>query len=359
MSGKTKKKAATRAAIIEQLLTEKNFQDLGDHLTELETTHMSVEHLQETDVVRAVYRVLKHCPIVIFKNKAKCLLSKWKKLYKNHYFQPVNSSNFYLEDSKENTEHISLVQEENSPYPNKEQTLDTANSNSVSPSQDIAKGVETFVPENSAAAVEEHSEEHFVSHDPKSFGGKSASDHQDPARAKCVELLYGALVTHATDQQKTDRWQILAREIEEYVFALYSKNLKKYKNCIRSKVSNLKNRKNPHLQQNLFSGTLSSKEFAEMTVMEMANDELKQLRASYTESCIQEHSLPQVVDGTQTNKIKCKHCEKFNCKVTTIARGILFLPGWVRSANPDEQMMTYVICNECGEQWYHSKWICT
>ncbi|XP_020863157.1 transcription elongation factor A N-terminal and central domain-containing protein [Phascolarctos cinereus] len=358
MSDKTKKKVATRASIIEQLLTEKNFQDLGDHLTELETIHMSIEHLQETGVVRAVYRVLKHCPIVIFKKKAKCLLSKWKTLYKNHYFQPMNSSDFYLEDSKENTEHVSLVQEENSPYPSKEQILDTVNSNSMSSSQDNAKGVETFVPENSAAQVEEHSEEHFMNHDAKSIDSKSPW-HQDPMRAKCIELLYGALVTCATDQEKTDRWQILAREIEEYVFALYSKNLKKYKNCIRSKVSNLKNRKNPHLQQNLFSGTLSPKEFAEMTIMEMANDELKQLRASYTESCIQEHYLPQVVDGTQTNKIKCRRCEKFNCKVTVIARGTLFLPSWVRSANPDEEMMTYVICNECGEQWYHSKWICT
>ncbi|XP_068956702.1 transcription elongation factor A N-terminal and central domain-containing protein [Petaurus breviceps papuanus] len=354
MSDKTKKKAATRASIIEQLLTEKNFQDLGDHLTELETIHMSIELLQETNVVRAVYRVLKHCPVAIFKKKAKCLLSKWKTLYKNHYFPPVNNSNFYLEDSKENTKHVSLVQEENSPYPSKEQTLDTANPNSVTPSQDTTKGTETCVPENSAATVEEH----FVSQDPQSIGSESAW-RQDPTRAKCVELLCGALTTCATDEQEADRWQILARQIEEYVFVLYSKNLKKYKNCIRSKVSNLKNRKNPHLQQNLFSGTLSPKEFAEMTVMEMANDELKQLRASYTESCIQEHYLPQVVDGTQTNKIKCRRCEKFNCKVTVIARGTLFLPSWVRSANPDEQMMTYVICNECGEQWYHSKWICT
>ncbi|XP_043851866.1 transcription elongation factor A N-terminal and central domain-containing protein [Dromiciops gliroides] len=353
MSDKTKKKAAIKASIIEQLLTEKNFQDLGDHLTELETFHMNIEHLQETDIVRAVYRVLKHCPIVVFKKRAKCLLSKWKTLYKNQCFQPMNSSNFYLKDTKENTELVSLVQEENSPYPSQEQILEIANSNSVSLPQDVAKDVERIVPENSAAP-----EEHFGSHDPKSTGSRSAW-HEDPTRAKCVELLYGALVTCATDQQKTDCWHKLAREIEECVFALYSKNLRKYKNCIRSKVSNLKNRKNPHLQQNLFSGNLSPKEFAEMTVMEMAGDELKQLRASYTESCIQEHYLPQAADGTQTNKIKCRRCEKFNCKVTTITRGTLFLPSWVLRANPDEQMMTYVICNECGEQWYHSKWICT
>lgn len=177
-------------------------------------------------------------------------------------------------------------------------------------------------------------------------------------RCKCTDLLYKALTGSAKDEEETDKWLELSKEIEEHVFALHSKNDKKYKNCIRSKISNLKNPKSCNLKHNLFSGTLSPKAFAEMTVMEMASDELKQLRALYTESSIQEHQLPQVINGTQTNKIKCRRCEKSDCTVTMIARGTLFLPGWVRSTNPDEQMLTFVICNECGEQWYHSRWIC-
>ena len=127
---------------------------------------------------------------------------------------------------------------------------------------------------------------------------------------------------------------------------------------LHSKVANLKNPRNSHLQQNLLSGTMSPREFAEMTAMEMASQELKQLRASYTKSALREHYLPQVVEGTLTRKIKCERCEKFNCQVTVIPRGTLFLPSWVRNPGPDEEMMTYVICNECGEQWYHSKWVC-
>ncbi|ERE65901.1 transcription elongation factor A and central domain-containing protein [Cricetulus griseus] len=153
-----------------------------------------------------------------------------------------------------------------------------------------------------------------------------------------------------------ERKHIIARA--SLIEQLVSKsNIKKYKICIRSKVANLNNPKNSHLQQKLLSGTMSAREFAEMTVLDMANEELKQLRASYTESSIQEHHLPQTVEGTQTNKIKCRRCEKYNCKITVIARGTLFLPSWVQNSNPDEQM-TYVICNECGEQWYHSNWVC-
>ncbi|KAL2768993.1 transcription elongation factor A N-terminal and central domain-containing protein isoform 2 [Daubentonia madagascariensis] len=348
-----KSQIAARASLIEQLMSKRNFEDLGNHLTELEMIYVTKEHLQETDVVRAVYRVLKNCPSVALKKKAKCLLSKWKALYKDTHFKPRNSPKLLpTSGTKEENSRLSYDSSQ-------DEILGACNSNSVPLSQEVAKLSKIIVPENSAIQMEPK-EEHFGGGDPKSTGKGSSEllDPTTPVRTKCMELLYAALTSSSTDQPKPDLWQNFAREIEEHVFTLYSKNIKKYKTCIRSKVANLKNPRNSHLQQNLVSGTMSPREFAEMTVMEMANKELKQLRASYTESCIQEHYLPQVIDGTQTNKIKCKRCEKYNCKITVIARGTLFLPSWVRNSNPDEQMMTYVICNECGEQWYHSKWVC-
>ncbi|XP_012505248.1 PREDICTED: transcription elongation factor A N-terminal and central domain-containing protein [Propithecus coquereli] len=348
-----KSQVAARASLIEQLMSKRNFEDLGNHLTELEMIYVTKEHLQETDVVRAVYRVLKNCPSVALKKKAKCLLSKWKALYKDTPFKARNSPKLFpTSSSKEENSGLSYD-------PSQDEILDACNSNSVPLSQEVAKLSKIIVPENSAIQVEPK-EEHFGGGDSKSTGKGSSEllDPTTPVRTKCMELLYAALTSSSTDHTKDDLWQNFAREIEEHVFTLYSKNIKKYKTCIRSKVANLKNPRNSHLQQNLLSGTMSPREFAEMTVMEMANKELKQLRASYTESCIHEHYLPQVMDGTQTNKIKCRRCEKCNCKVTVIARGTLFLPSWVRNSNPDEQMMTYVICNECGKQWYHSKWVC-
>ncbi|XP_054437157.1 transcription elongation factor A N-terminal and central domain-containing protein [Pteronotus mesoamericanus] len=343
---------AARASLIEQLMSERNFEDLGNHLTELETLHVTKEHLQQTDVVRAVYRVLKNCPTVALKKKAKCLLSKWKALYKDPHFKPRDPTFFPTSGNNRNS-GLSYDSSQ-------EETLGSSSSGSLLSSQDVmAQATEVIVPEDSPSQMEPK-EEHVMGDGPKSTG-RGSSESLDPAvpvRIKCTELLYEALTSSSTDQPKAELWHNLAREIEEHIFTLYPRNLKKYKTCIRSKVANLKNPKNSHLQQNLLSGAMSPREFAEMTVMEMASKELKQLRASYTECGIQEHCLPQVTEGTPTKKIKCRRCEKFNCKVTVIARGTLFLPSWVRKSNPDEEMMTYVICNECGEQWYHSNWVC-
>ncbi|XP_007951009.1 transcription elongation factor A N-terminal and central domain-containing protein [Orycteropus afer afer] len=345
---------AARAARIEQLMSNRHFEDLGNHLTELEMIHVTKEHLQETDVVRVMYRVLKHCPTVALKKKAKCLLSKWKALYETTHFKPM-SNHELLSKSGKKEEKSGLSHD-----PSQDETLDISSSDDSQPScQDVAKAIEMIVPANSAVHVVPE-EGHYSGCDPTPTGKESSEllGPTMPVRTKCIELLYGALTSSPTDPPKADLWQKFAREIEEHIFALYSGNLKKYKTCIRSKVSNLKNPRNSHLQQNLLSGATSPREFAAMTALEMANQELKELRAAYTESSIQEHCLPQGLDGTQTNKIKCKRCEKYNCKVTVIARGALFLPSWVRNSSPDEQMMTYVICNECGEQWYHSKWVC-
>ncbi|XP_001515301.1 transcription elongation factor A N-terminal and central domain-containing protein [Ornithorhynchus anatinus] len=358
MSGK--KEVVTRASLLEQLLARKKFQDLGDHLAELETMHMTTEILQETNVIKVLYEVLRKCPLVAFKKKAKCLLAKWKALHKNTHLPTTSISKLFPESGDDGTAHFDVVQEEtlgSSQQRSKDEVLGTESLNNLLPSQNVpadVEGVVSKVGEIRVEALEPPSD------DPFPTAGES-SWSQDPVisvRHKAVGLLHGALTDSSSDQSKVDQGQKLAREIEEHIYALYSKTIKKYKNCIRSKVSNLRNPKNVHLQQNLFSGSLTPEAFAEMTVMDMASDELKRLRASYTETCVQEHHLPQVPEGTQTNKVKCRRCEKSDCKVTMISRGTLFLPSWVRRANPDEQMMTYVICNECGEQWYHSKWVC-
>ncbi|NXF09450.1 TEANC protein, partial [Smithornis capensis] len=352
-----------RTHCIEKLLSENNLQDIEDHLKALEDIDMTIEYLQGTEVTKVVYRVLKSCPSGELKKKAKQLLSKWKALYKNSCVQTMQVKKSVAVYMKEELEQCSVVPREQplSEGPCQQETVGGTDSNILITSQNV----NSVVCSNAGGSVNQlsSSEEllrNTVNEDSKSVVSE-ASLQQDPMRAlrcKCTDLLYKALIGSATDEEETVKWRELSKEIEEHIFALHAKKDKKYKNCIRSKISNLKNPKNCHLKHNLFTGTLSPKAFAEMTVMEMANDELKQLRALYTESSVQEHQLPQAINGTQTNKIKCRRCEKFDCTVTMIARGTLFLPGWVRNTNPDEQMLTYVICNECGEQWYHSRWIC-
>ncbi|KFQ24514.1 Transcription elongation factor A N-terminal and central domain-containing protein [Mesitornis unicolor] len=350
-----------RAYCIEKLLSENNFQDIEDHLKDLEDVDMTIEYLQGTEVATAVYRVLKSCPSAELKKKAKQLLSRWKALYKNNCVQSMQikkSASVYV---KEEVEHLGVVAGEQllSEEQCQQEELGANGSKMLVPSQTVKNVVHNDA-ESSVNRLSTFEEQHSDNEESEALVNEARlqQDQMRALRCKCADLLYKALAGSAKAEEGTDKWLELSKEIEEHIFALHAKNDKKYKNCIRSKISNLKNPKNCHLKHNLFSGALSPKAFAEMTVMEMASDELKQLRALYTESSVQEHQLPQVINGTQTNKIKCRRCEKFDCTVTMIARGTLFLPGWVRNTNPDEQMLTYVICNECGEQWYHSRWVC-
>lgn len=345
-----KKEIMTRAICIESLLSEKRYHDIGSHLAYLDTVDVTVDNLQETDIAKAVFRILKNCPSMVLKNKAKHLLSRWKTLYKNHCNQSVHVK---PENAKEDFDHLQIVSEDinSSEKPNQHEKVSPASSSSWLPSENHSNNAESHVQKDQANLQ--------LLSQSGSVRETSLQQHHALAwRFKCRKLLYEALIDSPTSTEESEKHCKIAEEIEHHIFALYAKNDRKYKNCIRSKVSNLRNPKNSHLKHNLFIGVLSPETFAGMSAVEMANDELKQLRASYTEASVREHQLPRNISGSHTNKIKCRRCEKFNCTVTVMARGALFLPGWVRNTNPDEQMMTYVICNECGEQWYHSRWNC-
>ncbi|KAG7467577.1 hypothetical protein MATL_G00155230 [Megalops atlanticus] len=174
-----------------------------------------------------------------------------------------------------------------------------------------------------------------------------------------VTLLLQALVPEAVGGAEcAPQHMALAHCIEEHIFTLHSANLPKYKACVRSKVSNLRNPKSPHLRQGLLSAQLGPEAFARMSTMEMADPELRALREVYTAWGIREHQRPLEVEGTPTDKIRCRRCDRFDCRVTQISRGTLFVPGWVHNRGSDVDMMTFVTCAVCGEKWYHSAWTC-
>uniref|UniRef100_A0A673BT92 Transcription elongation factor A N-terminal and central domain containing n=1 Tax=Sphaeramia orbicularis TaxID=375764 RepID=A0A673BT92_9TELE len=141
---------------------------------------------------------------------------------------------------------------------------------------------------------------------------------------KCVQLLLSALRPEPSDQDKAAS---LAEDIEKNIYEHHKSCQIKYKICVRSKIANLKNPKSSHLRSGLLSGLLSPEAFAQMSVEEMASTELRQLREEYSSLGVKERQLPQGVEGTQT-------------------------------AGPDEDAMTFVTCSLCGQQWYHSGWIC-
>uniref|UniRef100_A0A3B4WLD7 Transcription elongation factor A N-terminal and central domain containing n=1 Tax=Seriola lalandi dorsalis TaxID=1841481 RepID=A0A3B4WLD7_SERLL len=177
---------------------------------------------------------------------------------------------------------------------------------------------------------------------PSSSSNTSASSDFPSVRTKCVQLLLAALRPQPPDQDMAAQ---LAGDIERQIHDLHKSNQVKYKTCVRSKVANVRNPKNGHLRQGLLSGSLSPEAFARMSAEEMASADLRQLREEYSSRGVSERQLPQGIEGTQTQKIRCK-------------RGALFLPAWVRSGGPDEDAMTFVTCSGCGQQWYHSGWVC-
>ena len=80
---------------------------------------------------------------------------------------------------------------------------------------------------------------------------------------------------------------MLAARIEDIIF----KNNKsdtgmKYKNQVRSRVFNLKDKKNPALRVNVLMGLIPPEKIAVMTAEEMASDEVQILLSNITFSSI-------------------------------------------------------------------------
>ncbi|CAM9609792.1 unnamed protein product [Lampetra planeri] len=163
------------------------------------------------------------------------------------------------------------------------------------------------------------------------------------------------------EESKGDKTHLieLAKEIERAIFGLHPSVDKKYRACLRSKIANLRHPQNGELAGRVRAGAVSPAQFAAMTPEEMACSELRHLRDSYQQAALREHQLPHRPGGTRTDCVRCRRCGKFNCSVSVVCRGTLFIPGWVRGDSPDEQLMTFLTCEECGEKWYNAGWMVT
>jgi len=127
--------------------------------------------------------------------------------------------------------------------------------------------------------------------------------------------------------------------LEDEIHNLHKNNQMKYKNQIRSRVFNLKDKKNPMLRGNLLLGIITPQKLACMTSEEMASDEIRKQRDKFVKDGINDSRLA-AVEGTKTDSLKCGKCGKRNCTYNQLQ---------TRSA--DEPMTTFVLCNECGNRW--------
>lgn len=281
-----------------------SYSDLLTLLGDLEKMHVTAEHLETTDVARVLYRLLKVCRDHAVKKQARFLLSRWKRLYSEQ-----------------------------------------------------GRGVKAREAEDGGVSREGASQSALKASDEEgsSSASKTAPSEASSVRSKCVQLLLAALRPKPPDEERAAH---LAEDIERHVHERHGSSLPKHKACVRSKVANLRNPNSQHLRQGLLSGTLAPETFAAMSPEEMAGEELRQLRGEYTSRGVSERQLPQGPEGTPTSKLRCQKCDSSDCRVTQVSRGALFLPAWVRPGGPDEDAMTFVTCSSCGQQWYHSGWVC-
>lgn len=123
-----------------------------------------------------------------------------------------------------------------------------------------------------------------------SFPPTSSSSTTDVVRLKCREMLAIALKVEDYPEGCASAEE-LAEELEEAIFAEFKNTDMRYKNRIRSRVSNLKDTKNPGLRMNFISGVIAATRFAKMTPEEMASDEMKKLREKFVKESINDAQL--------------------------------------------------------------------
>ncbi|OWK04101.1 TCEA1 [Cervus elaphus hippelaphus] len=263
---------------------------------------MTLELLQSTRIGMSVNAIRKQSTDEEVTSLAKSLIKSWKKLLDGP------STDKDSEEKKKDT----AVTSQNSPEAREE----SSSSGNMSSRKDETNARDTYV---------------------SSF--PRAPSTSDSVRLKCREMLAAALRTGddyiaiGADEEE------LGSQIEEAIYQEIRNTDMKYKNRVRSRISNLKDAKNPNLRKNVLCGNIPPDLFARMTAEEMASDELKEMRKNLTKEAIREHQMAKT-GGTQTDLFTCGKCKKKNCTYTQ-----------VQTRSADEPMTTFVVCNECGNRW--------
>lgn len=296
---------------LDKMVHKKNTDGALDLLRELKNIKMSLETLQSTRVGMSVNAVRKQSSDEEVQTLAKALIKSWKKLLdgseekeKKKEGSPVRSSSTSKDSGS--SEKSSKKSGESPTKPTPPTTPTTPTTPTLPPR------VTSFPP---------------------------APVTTDSVRNKCRELLVAALQTDGDHQTIGVDCEHLAAQIEEEIFQEFKSTDMKYKTRLRSRISNLKDQKNPDLRRNVLCGNISPHRIAGMTAEEMASAELKQIREALTKESIREHQLSKV-GGTETDMFICNKCHGKSCTYTQ-----------VQTRSADEPMTTFVLCNSCGNRW--------
>ncbi|XP_076840939.1 transcription elongation factor A protein 1 isoform X1 [Brachyhypopomus gauderio] len=292
---------------MDKMAQKKNGSGALDLLKELKNIPMTLELLQSTRIGMSVNAIRKQSTDEEVTSLAKSLIKSWKKLLD----EPALGDKTSEEKKKDTTTPVRSPSQD-SPEPREE----SSSSNSS------GKSEPTEVTPNS-----------LISTFPRAPGTS------DSVRLKCREMLSSALQTGDDYIAIGADCDELGAQVEECIFLEFKNTDIKYKNRVRSRISNLKDAKNPNLRRNVLCGNVPPNRIARMTAEEMASDELKEMRKTLTKEAIRDHQMART-GGTQTDLFTCGKCKKKKCTYTQ-----------VQTRSADEPMTTFVFCNECGNRW--------
>jgi len=114
---------------------------------------------------------------------------------------------------------------------------------------------------------------------PPSFRPQATTDD---VRLRCREMLSKALKgddPSSLPDGTVKAPEELAELVEDTIFKKFRNTDMKYKAHVRSRIFNLKDKKNPALRENVLTGVIQPEKLAIMTSEEMASDEVQVVQA--------------------------------------------------------------------------------
>uniref|UniRef100_A0A8C1KGT4 Transcription elongation factor A (SII), 3 n=1 Tax=Cyprinus carpio TaxID=7962 RepID=A0A8C1KGT4_CYPCA len=353
---------------LDKMVSRNNMDGALDLLRELKDFNMTLKLLQDTRIGMSVNGIRKHCSDEDVVNLAKILIKNWKKLLESAQNQtsersnevkngshPSKTSGSPNRTSPERESRYVFTFIPNSTFISRKDSTDSKNLHSRKLSLDgrrdskdstdsksslhllkrqsselkLERRDSTNSRSGSSPQAKKSSESKSKQETPRtpttptsplspslSSGLGPLSPHLqtgDSVRDKCIEMLAAALHTDDDYKDYGANCEGMAAEIEDHILRKHMSTDMKYKNRVRSRISNLKDPKNPNLRKNVLAGAIDLSRIAVMTAE---------------------------TGGTTTDLLQCGKCRKKNCTYNQ-----------VQTRSADEPMTTFVLCNECGNRW--------
>ncbi|NXB39339.1 TCEA3 protein, partial [Eulacestoma nigropectus] len=331
---------------LDKMVARKSTEGALDLLKSLTGYTMTIQLLQTTRIGVAVNSVRKHCSDEEVVASAKILIKNWKRLLESTTTKKEKDSDGDKEKKKEldvsNCPSEGLKHSKNTAEKHREKHKERrasadSRSSTVSSSSSPQKRLSGERANSSKAKPEMPQTPTSPSFSPSPCFLAPCYLTGDSVRDKCIEMLTAALRMDDDYKEFSVNCEKMASEIEDHI--LWGARDMKYRNRVRSRISNLKDPKNPGLRRNVLCGAIEPSLIARMTAEEMASDELRKLRNAMTQEAIREHQMAKT-GGTVTDLFQCGKCKKKNCTYNQ-----------VQTRSADEPMTTFVLCNECGNRW--------